>query len=512
MIAPPRRVYPAVTDRLRIRGLDVGYRQRGAEPVQAVADVSLEVAAGEVVAIVGESGAGKSSIGSALLDLVDPPGSWSAAVMELDGEAIDYDGSLTRGRDISVIFQDPQTALNPLFTVESQLVHMVRHHLGLDQRQARARAVEMLDEVGIADAEARVKQYPHQFSGGMRQRVVIALALACGPRLIIADEPTSALDVSVRAQILALIRRLCRDRGMACLLITHDMGAVAQIADRVIVMREGRVVETGSVTQVLGAPRHSYSQTLIASVPPADRRIDRFAMPSLSAAKPDAALDEWLRSGPAAVRDGEAMVVNGLSKTFGGRRLFGRGGPAVYAVDQVSFAIPHGQIFGLVGESGSGKSTLAQLAAGLIRPDSGDVRLAGKRFGARTPERELKPYRRGLQMVFQDPFSSLNRRLSVLETVAEPMQGDVAPRGATAGRSLARAGRAARGRASSPAACLLRGSAPTHRHRPRARCPPEPADLRRADLGAGRVHPSTDPQSFERLAGRSWSVHAVHYP
>jgi peptide/nickel transport system ATP-binding protein len=265
----------------------------------------------------------------------------------------------------------------------------------------------------------------------MRQRVVIALALACRPRLVIADEPTSALDVSVRAQILELIRRLCRERGMACLLITHDMGAVALISDRAVVMRDGKVMETAATQDLLARPHHPYSRTLIASVPPTDRRIERFSMPSTAELITDASLDRWLRSGPAGTVRDQPLAIMGLSKQFGGGgRWFGRG-PEVRAVDDVSFALAPGQIFGLVGESGSGKSTLAQMVAGLLRPDAGEIRLLGKPFGPRTPERDLRSYRQGLQMVFQDPFSSLNRRLSVLETVSEPMQ-------ATTGREKGR--------------------------------------------------------------------------
>jgi peptide/nickel transport system ATP-binding protein len=402
-------------NRLRIRGLNVLY-----DGAPAVSDLDIDVGAGEIVAVVGESGAGKSSVGAALLDLVDPPGRWNATEMSLDGVAVDYNGCHVRGRDISVIFQDPQTALNPLFTVESQLVHMVRHHLGLSKSEARARAVEMLDEVGIPDAKARVQDYPHQFSGGMRQRVVIALALACKPRLVIADEPTSALDVSVRAQILRLIRNLCQDRGMACLLITHDMGAVAEIADRAVVMRYGCAVETGTKQQILSQPMAPYSRTLIAAVPPSHRRIERFALPDSGAMISDAGLEKWLRDRPSA--SGEMpLAVSGLSKVFGGGRFFGAGG-GVRALDDVSFEIGRGEIFGLVGESGSGKSTLAHIAAGLLRPTSGNIRLMGKSFDAATSVRSLRGYRSGLQMVFQDPFSSLNRRMSVLEAVMEPMQ------------------------------------------------------------------------------------------
>ncbi|NNE88146.1 MAG: ABC transporter ATP-binding protein [Silicimonas sp.] len=407
---------PALDNRLRLRGLNVHY---GGVP--AVSALDLDVGAGEIVAVVGESGAGKSSVGSALLDLVDPPGKWHAEEMSLDGAPVDYAGTHIRGRDISVIFQDPQTALNPLFKVESQLVHMVRYHLGLSKAEARVRAVEMLDEVGIPDAEGRVTAYPHQFSGGMRQRVVIALALACRPRLVIADEPTSALDVSVRAQILHLIRDLCRQKGMACLLITHDMGAVAEIADRAVVMRHGKSVETGATEQILSRPSAPYSRTLIAAVPPTHRRIDRFALPDSGAMISDAALESWLRARPGKSNE-VPLAVSGLTKVFGGGRLFGtRGG--VRALDDVSFEIKRGEIFGLVGESGSGKSTLAQIAAGLLRPTSGETRLLGTAFDATSPKRTLRAYRSGLQMVFQDPFSSLNRRMSVMETVMEPMRG-----------------------------------------------------------------------------------------
>jgi len=414
------------TPRLGVRGLTVTYGGRGGL-VRAVEGIDLSAAPGEIVAIVGESGAGKSSIGAALLDLVDPPGFWTAQEATLDGVPLDYAGTHTRGRDVSVIFQDPQTALNPLFTVGSQLMHMVRHHLGLDRAAARARAIEMLREVGIPDPEARLGQYPHQFSGGMRQRVVIALALACEPRLVIADEPTSALDVSIRTQILELIQRLCRDHGMACLLITHDMGAVAQISDRAVVMRNGRAVEAGPTVGILSAPTHDYSRTLVAAVPPTDRRIARFPVPQTGGAISDAALEEWLRANPAPEAE-KPLRVEDLTKIFRlPGRLFGRGAQRIRAVDSVSFEIAAGEIFGLVGESGSGKSTLAQIAAALLRPDSGEVRLLDRPFAANTPGKALQAYRKGLQMVFQDPYSSLNRRMSVQEAIMEPMNDTPRP-------------------------------------------------------------------------------------
>jgi len=415
---------PASTEpRLRIAGLTVAYGRAG-KP--AVDGIDIEAKAGEIVAIVGESGAGKSSIGAALLDLVDKPGHWRADAIDLDGERIDFSGPHTRGRDVSVIFQDPQTALNPLFTVEQQLTHMVRHHEGLTGRAAQQRAVEMLEAVGIPDPAVRVKQYPHQFSGGMRQRVVIALAIACNPRLVIADEPTSALDVSVRGQVLDLIRALARERGTAVLLITHDMAAVSRIADTVAVMKSGRIVETAPTEALLTAPQDAYSKMLIAAVPPGERTIHRFEVPPLAeVAAPavhDFSLDTWLRAG-GADRPGEQLLrVEGITKTFAlSAGLFGGGRRRFTAVDDVSFAVHTGEAYGLVGESGSGKSTIAQLVAGLYTPDSGHISFGPHALQPGAREVQIRQYRHGLQMIFQDPFSSLNRRLRVADAVAEPI-------------------------------------------------------------------------------------------
>ncbi|MEM8662504.1 MAG: ABC transporter ATP-binding protein [Pseudomonadota bacterium] len=415
-------IHASTEPRLALEGLTVVY---GGTP--AVDDVSLHVGAGEVLAVVGESGAGKSSIGHALLDLVDPPGSWRAQTKNLDGVPIDYASEHVRGRDVSVIFQDPQTALNPLFTVEAQLCHMVRHHEGLSGRAARERAVAMLEEVGIPEPKRRVKQYPHQFSGGMRQRVVISLAIACGPRVVIADEPTSALDVSVRGQVLDLIKTLARERGTAVLLITHDMAAVARIADRVAVMRYGKIVETGPAERILSTPEHAYAKMLIAAVPPANRTIERFSVPPFDGlAAPEVHtgfhLDDWLRSAGGAEPGRPLLELDGATKHYAlTPGLFGRGRKMLAAAESVSFKVRAGEAFGLVGESGSGKSTLAQLVAGLVRPTAGSVWFAGNTLARDTPEPEVRRYRRGLQMVFQDPFSSLNRRLTVGATIAEPL-------------------------------------------------------------------------------------------
>ena len=416
----------ASTDpRLVVENLSVLYRPGGAP---AVDGVSITAAPGEIVAVVGESGAGKSSIGAALLDLVDRPGTWRADQMTLDGEPIDYRARHTRGRDVSVIFQDPQTALNPLFTVAEQLIQMVRFHEGLTGRTALARAVEMLDAVGIPDPAARVHQYPHQFSGGMRQRVVIALALACNPRLVIADEPTSALDVSVRGQILDLIATLARERGTAVLLITHDMAAVARIADTVVVMKSGEVVETAPADRLLTAPEAPYSQMLIAAVPPGDRTIGRFALPAREGIATPAIgtamdLDGWLRAHAGPPVGDTVLEVAGVSKVFElTPGLFGRGRKLFRALDDVSLTVRRGEAFGLVGESGSGKSTLAKIVAGLETPTTGSVAFGPHALHPGSREVEIREYRRGLQMVFQDPFSSLNRRMRVGEAVAEPIR------------------------------------------------------------------------------------------
>ncbi|HEV2041063.1 MAG TPA: ABC transporter ATP-binding protein [Casimicrobiaceae bacterium] len=237
----------------------------------AVDDVSLSIAAGEVLGVVGESGAGKSITGAAIIGLIDPPGRIAGGEIRLGGRRIDNLSQEAlrriRGREIGAVFQDPLTSLNPLYTIGRQLVETITTHLDLGQRAARERALDLLNEVGISAPERRIDHYPHQFSGGMRQRVVIALALAAKPKLIIADEPTTALDVSIQAQIIALLKRLCRDHGTAVMLITHDMGVIAETADRVAVMYAGRVAEIGPVADVIHRPQHPYTSGLMGSIP-----------------------------------------------------------------------------------------------------------------------------------------------------------------------------------------------------------------------------------------------------
>jgi peptide/nickel transport system ATP-binding protein len=276
---------------LEVRRLRVEFPTRHGTLV-ALDDVSFDIAPGEILGVVGESGAGKSLTGAAIIGLLDPPGRVASGEIRFDGQRIDDLGyepmRKLRGRHIGAIFQDPLTSLNPLYTVGQQLVETIRTHLPMNATEARARAIRLLQETGIPAAEARIDQYPHQFSGGMRQRVVIALALAGEPRLIVADEPTTALDVSIQAQIIALLKRLCRDHGAAVMLVTHDMGVIAETCDRVAVMYAGRVVEIGPVHDVIHAPAHPYTAGLMGSIPAMDEDRPRLqqidgAMPRLTA-------------------------------------------------------------------------------------------------------------------------------------------------------------------------------------------------------------------------------------
>ena len=284
---------------LEVRHLSVEFPSRRGD-LLALDDISFSIAPGEVLGVVGESGAGKSLTGSAIIGLLDPPGRICGGEILLDGQRIDNlpqeQMRTIRGRRIGAIFQDPLTSLNPLYTIGRQLIETIRTHLPVGEEEARARAVKLLQETGIQAAEQRIDQYPHQFSGGMRQRVVIALALAAGPELIVADEPTTALDVSIQAQIISLLRRLCKDHGTAVMLVTHDMGVIAETCDRVAVMYAGRIVEVGPVAEVIHRPSHPYTAGLMGSIPAMDEDRERLlqidgAMPRLNAIPPGCAFN-----------------------------------------------------------------------------------------------------------------------------------------------------------------------------------------------------------------------------
>ncbi|MDO4643842.1 MAG: ABC transporter ATP-binding protein [Cardiobacteriaceae bacterium] len=416
---------------LRVADLQVVFPSRHGD-FQAVQSVSFDLHEGEILGIVGESGAGKSTIGNAIAGLLTPPGYVADGQVLLDGtdlRTLDEEAMRrVRGKDIGFIFQDPMTSLNPLLTIGEQLTEPMVEHLNMTTAQARARAISLLDAVGIVEPEVRLGQYPHQFSGGMRQRVVIAIALSTHPRFVIADEPTTALDVSIQDQILQLLRKLCREQQVGCMLVTHDMGVVASVTDRVMVTYRGRMVEIGDTAQVLSAPQHEYSKSLIAAVPPSEHKIARFPLVGyIEDATEGKALDiksHWLGQGEplAGIAPGEPLlVVDNISLRFKTRgSLFPSKRRYVQAVNQVSFTIKAGESFGLVGESGSGKSTIARAITDLYPPDSGTIHFASVDITHRN--RAHAALRRQMQMVFQNPYSSINPRMRVADIIADPIR------------------------------------------------------------------------------------------
>ncbi len=410
---------------LDIRNLRVEYPLANGSTLTAVKNIDLTIQPGEIHALVGESGAGKTTVGNALMGLLQAPGKIVAGSISIAGKPIDVRTGRTEGiipgRDVGAIFQDPMTSLNPLFTVESQLCEGMLTHLNISGREARARALDLMKAVGIPEPERRLGSYPHQLSGGQRQRVVIATALACDPKLIVADEPTTALDVSVQAQILKLIRELADARGVGVLLVTHNMGVVAEIADRVTIMQNGDVVESGSALEVLTAPKAPYARTLISAVPPIDTRLERLPVPSDETKTTRKARDAVRRNSTKGdtARTGDVILdVRNLCVEYGRHSLIpGRKASVFKAVKDVSFDVRRGEIFGLVGESGCGKTTVANTIAGLVTQSSGDIDFQGTALGARRG----KSVRQSLQMVFQDPYSALNPRLRINATIAEPI-------------------------------------------------------------------------------------------
>ena len=396
-------------------------------PVVGVEDVSFEIRPGETVCIVGESGSGKSVSSLSLMRLIEYGGGDIAGGRLLfkrgNGDEIDLaktDQSLMRtirGNEIGMIFQEPMTALNPVFTVGRQLTEGLRMHKGLNKAEAEARALDLLKQVRIPEPERRLTQYPHELSGGMRQRVVIAMALACEPRLLIADEPTTALDVTIQAEILALMDRLKRETGTAVMFITHDMAVVAQMADRVVVMFRGKKVEEGAVEDIFERPQHNYTKALLAAVPKlGEMRGKAYPEPMKLLGKSDQNLD------PIKGSDEVLLEVKHLTTRFpvkGG--FFRRTVANVHAVEDISFTINKGRTLSLVGESGCGKSTAGRSLLRLVEPQSGEVHLDGKDIMA-LGSNDLRAARLDMQMIFQDPFASLNPQMNLMSQVAEPLQ------------------------------------------------------------------------------------------
>ncbi|AQA10945.1 dipeptide ABC transporter ATP-binding protein [Streptomyces malaysiensis] len=409
---------------LSIRGLEVSYRTGDGAP-PAVRGVDLDIAPGEVLALVGESGSGKSTTAHAVIGLLPPGGRVDGGRILFDGTDLAAAGErelrARRGRDIGLIPQDPMVSLNPVQRIGRQVAEVLLIHGLADRASAPAEAVRILGQAGLPDPEVRARQYPHELSGGMRQRVLIAIAVAARPRLVIADEPTSALDVTVQRRILDHIETLTRQAGTAVLLITHDLGVAADRARRIAVMSEGRIVETGRTRDVLTAPRHPYTRRLLASAPSVATERARVRVRVREEAPADGPSGAGAE-GTGAEGTGADLVVTDLVVAEGLVKEFaGRGRAPVRAVDAVDFRIRRGECFALVGESGSGKSTTARMVARLTDPTEGRIRFDGQDITALSG-RALRRLRRRVQLVYQNPYSSLDPRRSVADAVTEPLR------------------------------------------------------------------------------------------
>jgi peptide/nickel transport system ATP-binding protein len=410
---------------LKVENLDVRFRiDRKSEPFRAVKGISFEIPTNTTVALVGESGSGKSVSAMAILGLLPENAIIPAESRVMYGgrdllKAPLAEMQAIRGKDISVIFQEPMTSLNPVFTVGEQIGEVLRLHMGMGLRQARARAIELLGEVGIPDPPLRVNSYPHEMSGGQQQRVMIAMAIACEPKLLIADEPTTALDVTIQKQILDLIASLQEKHRMSVLFITHDLGVVGDIADYVVVMQNGAIQEQGPVKAIFENPQHPYTKALLACRPRLDRRPRRLPV-----------IDDFLkgdgrphlaeRTRGTSPGDPIILEVKALNKTFFLKEgLFGK--RAVPAVRNVSFQLPKGKTLGLVGESGSGKTTVGLTLMRLHDATSGEVLFEGRDLLGLS-DREMMAYRRRIQIIFQNPYASLNPRMTIGQILVEPMK------------------------------------------------------------------------------------------
>ena len=412
---------------VRVRNLRVSFRLDRETTFDAVKGISFDIPRNSTLALVGESGSGKSVTSLAILGLLPPENT----IIDPRSEILYGGRNLAtapvrdlrdlRGADISMIFQEPMTSLNPVFTVGFQLQEVLRLHMGMTGRAARARSIDLLKEVGLPDPQRRVDFYPSQLSGGQQQRVMIAMAIACEPKLLIADEPTTAIDVTIQKQILDLIAALQKRHQMSVLFITHDLAVVGEIADHVVVMRNGEIRENGPASQVFEAPRDPYTKALLKCRPPLEHRPMRLpVIDDFMNGSPRAGADLPDRSRGFTAGDPIVLKVRGLGKSFYSREgLFGK--REFKAVKDVSFDLPKGKTLGLVGESGSGKTTVGLTLMRLHEATTGEALFEGRDLLSLSPK-EFMPYKRRIQIIFQNPYASLNPRFTVGQILTEPMQ------------------------------------------------------------------------------------------
>jgi len=423
---------------LEVKNLDISYPTRK-ETIVASKNVEFTLERGEILGIVGESGSGKSTIANAIINLIDPPGEITSGSIKIDNNELRDNEELIqkiRGKKIGFVFQDPQTSLNPLFKIKDQLIETIQTHLNLGYQDALKKSIQLLKEVGIDNAEKRIEDYPHQFSGGMRQRVVIALAISCEPDLIIADEPTTALDVSIQYQILELLKDLTKKRNLGVIIITHDMGVIAETTNKVIVMRDGLIVEQGDTKELLTNPKSNEARSLVISVPPTNKKIDRFKLISPDGKEITSDSKNLTKNiiktwGIRENKNQKLLKLTDVTKIFDDRSFainisFGSKNEStdkvVKAVDNVSFELFEGETLGLVGESGSGKSTIAKIITGLVRPTNGEIFYNNISLYNSNKKYQIDKSRGQIQMIFQDPYSSLNPRFKVRDIISEPIK------------------------------------------------------------------------------------------
>jgi len=417
---------------LEIKNLNISYKTRK-ETIVASSEVNFTLERGEILGIVGESGSGKSTIANAIINLIDPPGQITGGTIKIENNELQNNEEIIqkiRGKKIGFVFQDPQTSLNPLFKIKDQLIETIQTHLNLSYDEALNKSINLLEEVGIENARKRIDDYPHQFSGGMRQRVVIALAISCEPDLIIADEPTTALDVSIQYQILELLKTLTIKRNLGVIIITHDMGVIAETTNKVIVMRHGLIVEQGNTKDLLTQPKSTEARSLVISVPPTNKKIDRFKLISPDGSEITSSSSNLTKNiiktwGVRKNTNQKLLDVKKITKIFDDQSMsYSKkiDEKAVKAVNDVSFELFEGETLGLVGESGSGKSTIAKIITGLVRPTLGELEYNSLSLYDKKRKYQIDKSRGQIQMIFQDPYSSLNPRFKVKDIISEPIK------------------------------------------------------------------------------------------